>query len=207
MSFAFSKSPDLKALGLSNGAKPMQQTLPAQVALTVAATGLVAICAHISLPLFFTAVPLTLQTFAVILVGMLLGPVAGFSSLVLYLAEGAAGLPVFSPHGLGGVAQLHGPTAGYLFSYPVAAALAGLFARRIQLSPSMFTNGIIAGAIASLPIFAMGMAWYALEFHLSASTGWSLAIAPFIPGEIVKITAAAGIFSSVQRWRQSSNRS
>jgi biotin transport system substrate-specific component len=202
MSSAFSKS-----LTLSHGVKPMQQSLPVQVALAVAATGLVAICAHISLPLFFTAVPLTLQTFAVILVGMLLGPVTGFSSLVLYLAEGAAGLPVFSPHGLGGVAQLHGPTAGYLFSYPIAAAVAGLFARKVQLSRSMFANGIIAGAIASLPIFAMGMAWYAWEFHLSAAAGWSLAVAPFLPGEIVKITAAAGIFSSVQRWRQSSNRS
>src|SRR3984957_1539473 len=101
MSSVFSKS-----LTLSHGAKPMEQSLPVQVALVVAATGLVAICAHISLPLFFTAVPLTLQTFAVILVGMLLGPVAGFSSLVLYLAEGAMGLPVFTPHSVGGVAHL-----------------------------------------------------------------------------------------------------
>ncbi len=204
MSSAFSKSLGLKSPGFS---QPMQQTLTGQAALAVAATGLVAICAHISLPLLFTAVPLTLQTFAVILVGMLLGPVAGFSSLALYLAEGAAGLPVFSPHGLSGVAQLHGPTAGYLFSYPIAAAVAGLFAQRVRLSRSTFTNGIIAGAIASLPIFAMGMAWYAWEFHLSAATGWSLAVAPFLPGEIVKITAAAGIFSSVQRWRRSSNQS
>ena len=84
MSSAFSKSLGLKSPGFS---QPMQQTLTGQAALAVAVDiwGLVAICAHISLPLLFTAVPLTLQTFAVILVGMLLGPVAGFSSLALIL--------------------------------------------------------------------------------------------------------------------------
>jgi biotin transport system substrate-specific component len=173
------------------------------MALSLAATGLVALCAHLSLPLPFTLVPLTLQTFAVILVGMLLGPVAGFSSMVLYLAEGASGLPVFSPHGPGGVAQLLGPTAGYLFSYPLAAALSGLFTRIIRPTRSSFTNGILAGAVASLPIFILGAAWLAFFSHLSTATAWQLAIAPFIPGEIVKVTAAAGIFSSIQRRRKS----
>lgn len=193
------------SLPLAQPSKSLYNSLPARLALSVAATGLVALCAHISLPLPFTLVPLTLQTFAVILIGMLLGPVAGFSSMVLYLAEGASGLPVFTPHGPGGVAQLLGPTAGYLFSYPLAAACAGLFTRTIRPASSSFTNGIIAGAIASLPIFILGAVWLAHVSYLPAAAAWHLAIAPFIPGEIVKVTAAAGIFSSFQRRRKSHN--
>ena len=98
--------------GLVHSSAFFQKTLTGRIILAVAATGLVAVCAHISLPLPFTPVPLTLQTFAVILVGMTLGPVVGFSAMVLYLAQGAMGLPVFTPHGPGGVAQLMGPTAG-----------------------------------------------------------------------------------------------
>jgi len=193
------------SLPLAQPSKSLANSLPGKIALTVAATGFVALCAHISLPLPFTLVPLTLQTFAVILVGMLLGPVAGFSSMVLYLAEGASGMPVFSPHGPGGVAQLLGPTAGYLFSYPLVAALSGFFTRNLRLSVSNFTNGILAGAIASLPIFVLGAAWYAHFLHLPVATAWHLAIVPFIPGEIVKVTAAAGIFSSFQRWHRANN--
>src|SRR5277367_1653846 len=118
---------------LTHSTRSFQTSLTARVVLVVAATALVAACAHVSLPLPFTPVPLTLQTFAVILVGMVLGPAAGFSAMVLYLAEGASGLPVFSPHGLGGIAQLAGPTGGYLASYPLAAACAGLFTRNIRL--------------------------------------------------------------------------
>ena len=181
----------------------LQDSLTGKIVLSIAATGLVAICAHISLPLHFTLVPLTLQTFAVILIGMLLGPIAGFLSMALYLAEGASGLPVFSPHGPGGVAQLLGPTAGYLFSFPLAAAFAGFAVRATRSIPSRFTSGIIAGTIASLPIFVLGAAWLAHLLHLGSTSAWHLAIAPFLPGEAIKITAAAALFSSLQRWRQS----
>jgi biotin transport system substrate-specific component len=192
---------------LSTSERPLaiENTLPAKIAFTIAATGLVALSAHVSFLLPFTAVPLTLQTFAVILVGMLLGPIAGFFALALYLAEGAAGLPVFSPHGPGGIAQLLSPTAGFLFSYPLAAAVAGLFARKLRLTNSSFRNGLIAGVIASLPIFLLGGAWYAFQFRLPATAVWHLAVAPFLPGEIVKIISAAGIFSSLYRWRQSAH--
>src|SRR5271155_4942096 len=102
------------------------KTLPA----VVAATGLVAICAHIEVPLGFTPVPVTMQTFAVLLLGLLFSPGPAFACLALYLMEGAIGLPVFSPHGPGGMAQLLGPTGGYLLSYPFAAALTSLLYRR-----------------------------------------------------------------------------
>ena len=182
---------------------PLQHTVTGKIFLSIAATGFVAVCAHISLPLVFTPVPLTLQTFAVILVGMLLGPVAGFLSLALYLAEGALGLPVFSPHGTGGLPQLLGPTAGYLLSYPLAAALAGFTSRATTRIASRFSSAIMAGTLAIVPIFALGAAWLAHLLHIGADAAWNLAVVPFLFGEAIKITAAAGVFSTLQRWRQS----
>ena len=141
-----------------------------------------AVCAHISLPLPFTPVPLTLQTFAVILVGMVLGPVAGFSAMVLYLAEGAMGMPVFSPHGIGGMAQLLGPTGGYLFAYPLAAAAAGWIVRAMRNVGSRFTCAVVAGIVADVIIFALAACWLARLLHLGIPAAWTLAIAPFLLG-------------------------
>src|SRR5580698_71218 len=112
-------------LSLTQRTGSLQESLAGKVLLVIGATAFVAACAHISFPLPFTPVPLTLQNFAVLLVGMALGPVAGFSAMVLYLAQGAMGLPMFTPNGPAGVARLLGPTAGFLFSYPLAAASAG----------------------------------------------------------------------------------
>src|SRR6266566_8585266 len=119
--------------------RPMTQALsPAdraltwaqQAALVVGASMFVALCARITLPLPFTPVPLTLQNFGVLLVGLMLGSRRGFAVLALYLAEGAAGLPVFNPTGPGGIAQLLGPTGGFLMVYPLVAGLAGFLIER-----------------------------------------------------------------------------
>src|SRR4029078_12080848 len=100
------------------------------LAMIAGASLLVAACARIYIPLPGTPVPLTVQNFAVLLVGLALGPWRGFAALALYLIEGASGLPVFSPTGPGGIAQLIGPTGGYLMAYPFVAALTGYaFAR------------------------------------------------------------------------------
>src|ERR1700757_4654712 len=96
-----------------------------QVALVVGGSLLVALCARITIPIPGTPVPLTVQNFGVLLVGLLLGSRGGFAALALYLAEGAVGLPVFSPTGVGGMAQLLGPTGGFLIVYPLVAFLAG----------------------------------------------------------------------------------
>jgi biotin transport system substrate-specific component len=190
------------SLGLSHRSGSIQSSLTGKVVLTVAASAFIAACAHISLPLPFTPVPLTLQNFAVILVGILLGPVAGFSAIILYLAEGAMGLPVFTPHSIGGIAHLLGPNGGYLLSYPLAAAIAGWVVRALQPITTRFRSALIAAAVASLPIFIMGASWLCHLLHLSASATWALAVAPFLPGEAIKITAIAAIFSATQRWRQ-----
>src|ERR1700684_4029062 len=96
-----------------------------QVALIIGASLFVALCARITIPLPFTPVPLTVQNFGVLLVGMLLGSKRGFAALLLYLAEGAIGLPVFNPIGPGGLARLMGATGGFLLVYPLVAGFTG----------------------------------------------------------------------------------
>jgi len=191
--------------GLSHRAESFQASLLGRITLVVTASVLVAACAHVTLPLPFTPVPLTLQTFAVILIGMFLGPIAGFSAMMLYLAEGAMGMPVFSPQGPGGIAQLLGPTAGYLFAYPLAAAAAGWIVRalpKLKIA-SRFTRAVLAGVAANVIFFALGAAWLAQLLHLSGPAVWTLAVAPFLLGEVIKITAAAGLYSALQRWQRS----
>jgi biotin transport system substrate-specific component len=190
-------------LGLTHGTGSLQGSLAGKALLVVGATAFVALCAHISFPLPFTPVPLTLQNFAVLLVGMVLGPVAGFSAMVLYLVEGALGLPVFTPYAAGGVAHLLGPNGGYLFSYPLAAATAGWVVGAMQRITTPFRSALVASIAATLPIFLIGAGWFAFYDHHNAAATWAMAIAPFVPGEIVKITAAAGIFSTFRHWRRS----
>lgn len=181
--------------------RAFSETIPGRLAIAFAATIFIGACAHVSIPLPFTPVPLTLQNFAVLLVGLMLGPVAGFSALALYLAEGALGLPVFNPQGVSGLAHLFGPTGGYLLSYPLAAAAAGWAFRSLHLN-SAYARAAVAGVVATLIIFTSGSLWFAQLLHLSASQVWTMAIAPFLPGEVVKIAAAAGLATSLQRLRR-----
>jgi biotin transport system substrate-specific component len=146
-------------------------------------------------------VPLTLQNFAVLLVGLALGPAAAFAAMALYLAEGALGMPVFNPHGPGGVLQLFGPTGGYLLSYPFAAAAAGWAVRALR-STSIYTRAALAATLATIIILTLGTIWIAQFPHPASSSIWVIAVAPFLPGEIVKIAAAAGLYSSLSRWNR-----
>jgi biotin transport system substrate-specific component len=173
-------------------------------ALRIAAANiLLVLCAHIVIPLPWTPVPITGQTFGVLLVGVLLGARRGAITLILYLLEGAAGLPVFQPLGLPGLARFAGPTAGYLFSYPVAAFVTGwLVERSAEIRDSREGGSWLAGLplIVALisgeaVIFACGCAWLALYLGM----GWGVALnqgaLPFVPGEIIKmalIVVAAG---------------
>jgi biotin transport system substrate-specific component len=145
----------------------------------------------VSLPLLFTPVPLTLQTFAVLLLGLTLEPAAAFAALALYLVEGAAGLPVFSPHGPGGVLQLMGPTGGYLLSYPFAAALTSVLARRIRRTS--LSSYAFSAAIGSLVILLVGASWFVLIAHQSFGTALKMTVFPFLPGDALKICASAAV--------------
>jgi biotin transport system substrate-specific component len=181
--------------------RSVADSLPGRLTIAFAATLFVAACAHVSIPLPFTPVPLTLQNLAVVLVGLILGPSMGFAAMVLYLAEGAMGLPVFNPNSTGGVIQLLGPTGGYLLAYPFVAAMAGWLFRMPRIS-SLYARAAAASTVATIVLFAFGSLWIAKLLHLGAPAVWSMSIAPFLPGEVVKIAAAAGIAASVQRWRQ-----
>jgi len=173
-------------------------TLLTPLAVSIAASGLVALCAHASIPLLFTPVPLSLAPFAVLLLGLMLGPRLAFASLSLYLLEGVAGLPVFSPQGLGGVLQLLGPTGGYLLSYPFAAALAGLLYRRSR----SFPRGLVAAGAASLLILVAGATWLKLLTHMDARLIAGQAIFPFLPGDVLKVCSAAGVARLVSSFPQ-----
>jgi biotin transport system substrate-specific component len=174
------------------------------VAAVILATALVAVCAHISMPLGITPVPVTMQTFAVLLLGLLFSPGAAFACLALYLMEGALGLPVFSPHGMGGMAQLLGPTGGYLLSYPFAAALASVLYRRGRRS---FWAALGASGLASVVILAAGSAWLGLLTHLKFSVVFAQSIAPFLLGDAVKVLAATACVSMLGSFgKESRNR-
>ena len=180
----------------------MNGTLAGKVLLAICASGFVALCAHITVPLPFTPVPLTFADFAVLLVGLVLGPVTGFAALAIYLAEGASGLPVFSPLGVGGVAQLFGHTGGYLIAYPFAAAIAGAVSRAMLRLSSRFVAALIGAALASSFLMLTGTIWLGFLGHLTAMGAFALGAAPFLPGQAVKVFAAAGIFASLQRFRR-----
>jgi biotin transport system substrate-specific component len=158
----------------------------------VLATGLVALCAHIAVPLGFTPIPVTMQTFAVLLLGLLFGPAPAFACLALYLMEGAAGLPVFSPHGPGGLAQLLGPSGGYLLAYPIAAALASVLYRR---GHRRFPAALVGTSLASLVILAAGATWLGLLTHAKFSVVFAQSVAPFLAGDAVKVLAAVACAS------------
>lgn len=166
-----------------------------QVAIVIGATLFIAICARITVPLPFTPVPLTMQDFAVLLVGLTLGARRGFAALVLYLAEGASGMPVFNPFGLGGVAQLLGPTGGFLLAYPFVAALAGWI---LSTGKNTFARAAVAGILADIVLFTGGVSWLAIHAH-SLTHAMLAGFYPFIPGAIIKIMFAAGIASG-SKW-------
>jgi biotin transport system substrate-specific component len=164
--------------------------------LVVAASGAVALAARFALPLPGTPVPLSLVNFAVLLVGISMGPKRGFAALVLYLAEGASGLPVFSPTGPGGIAQLLGPTGGYLIAYPLVAGVAGWVFQTIK---GRDFKRALAGAVAGeLLLFACGVTWLLVLFHVPIAQAAVWGLYPFLAAEVVKVVAAAGVAA---RWR------
>jgi biotin transport system substrate-specific component len=169
------------------------------VGIALAGSALVAICAHAAIPLWFTPVPVTLQPFAVLLLGLLLSPRMAAATMVAYLAEGAAGLPVFTPHGLGGVAQLLGPTGGYLLSYPLVAPMVSWLWRRGTRS---FSRGLVVAGAGSLVTLMLGAVWLGVLTHAAPMTVLNHAVLPFLPGDVLKVCAAAGIAAGASHLRR-----
>ena len=148
-------------------------------------------------------IPLTMQTFAVLLAGALLGPRLGAAAMLLYLAEGLVGLPVFAegrsawtPGTLPSVPVILGLSAGYLLSYPFAAALVGWLATRgWDRKPLSMLAAMLLG---SLVVFAGGAGW--LAHFLGPSRAVTAGILPFLPGDLVKAFLAAGLVPLGWKW-------
>lgn len=168
----------------------------------LAGSALVALCSHVALPLWFTPVPLTLQPFAVLLLGLMLSPRLAAATLGAYLLEGAAGLPVFAPGFAlgGGLAHLLGPTGGYLMSYPAAAALVSWLCGRVSRG---FAGAVLSAAAGNVAILLCGFVWLAVWTHAAVASAFMLAVLPFLPGDALKVVAAAGIASGMDRIRRS----
>ena len=160
-------------------------SLPWKVFLVLGGSGLVALGAQLKVPLPFSPVPVTGQTFAVLLVAAALGRL-GLASIIAYLVEGAVGLPVFAG-GASGVAYMSGPTGGYLIGFALAAALVGSATERgWDRTPR---TSLAAMALGEVAIYACGLAWLA-RFPLPVGL-LEAGLLPFIPGDLVKMTLAA----------------
>jgi biotin transport system substrate-specific component len=164
-----------------------------QVALVVGGSLLVALCARITIPIPGTPVPLTVQNFGVLLVGLMLGSRRGFVALALYLAEGAMGMPVFSPTGPGGIAQLLGATGGFLLAYPLVAWVAGYVMEHGRRS---FARAAVGGLLAEVVLFTSGLAWLAVLTH-SVAAAFRLGLYWFVFAEVIKIMMAAGVATRI----------
>jgi biotin transport system substrate-specific component len=173
-------------------------SLPARRAVAVLAfTLLTAFSAHASVLLPGTPVPVSLQTLVVLMSGLLLGPALGASAQMLYLAAGAAGLPVFAM-GMG-LPYLFGPTGGYLLAFPAAAAIAGAVAayatgtsaRRVGVT-------VLAAALATAAVYAGGWSQLALLTG-DPGTAFRAGVLPFLVGDVAKIVVAVILTNRLRR--------
>jgi len=156
----------------------------------------VALSAQVVVPVPFSPVPITLQPLAVLAVGGLLGGASGLVALVLYLALGVLGLPVFAPGGLPGVLRLIGPTGGYLLAFPLAAGLTGILAGRALASGGVTGKAVLgvlwACALGMVVIHLGGVAQLAL-LGGDPSLAFRIGFVPFFTGDLLKIGLAAAL--------------
>jgi len=168
----------------------IRESLPRNILLAVAGSIALWISAKVQVP--FYPVPMTMQTFVVLLIGAAFGWRLAAATVALYLAQGLAGLPVFSgaPERGIGLAYMMGPTGGYLVGFLLAAATVGFLAERGWDRRVLST--LAAMILGTAIIFACGVLW------LGAAIGWdkpvlALGVTPFLPGELFKIALAAAV--------------
>ena len=166
----------------------------ADMLLVIGASALIAIAAQVAIPLPFTPVPLTLQPLAVIFIGAALGSTRGAAAAALYLLEGFSGLPVFA-QGHGGPAWLLGATAGYLYSYPFAAWLAGFVSERGWGSTIVRA---VTGMLLALGVIYLG-GWSWLAALTDARTAFTAGVAPFVVADIIKVAIGAALLPKAEK--------
>lgn len=170
-----------------------ERSLPWQAAALVLGTLFLAASSYVEVPM--VPVPMTMQTFAVTMVGALYGWRLGGLTIVAWLIEGAMGLPVLAG-GASGIAHFAGPTAGYLFAFPVCGALVGWLTERgwNGARPALTFLAALAGNVACL---ALGGAW--LAAMIGAEAAWIHGVAPFLVGAVLKSILAAAALALLQR--------
>lgn len=173
------------------------RSLPVQAALLLFGTGVLALASQISVPM--VPVPITMQTFALTMIGVLYGWRLGALTVLAWLGEAMMGLPVLA-NGGGGLAPFVGPTAGYLVSFPIIAALAGYLAEK-GWTGSHVVKSFLAHLSANILCLAIGGAW--LGYLIGAEKGLALGVTPFILGAILKSALAAALLLALAR-RQTS---
>jgi biotin transport system substrate-specific component len=162
-----------------------------QVGLVIGFSLLTALAAQIVIPI--GPVPITGQTFAVLLTGALLGSRLGAITMIVYLLEGASGLPFFREFH-GGILHMLGPSGGYLIAFPAGAFITGAFAEHGW--DRKFITAAAAMAIGSLVIVFSGWLWFSLVMKTSPAVTLFATVLKFIPGDIVKILLAAAVLPS-----------
>jgi biotin transport system substrate-specific component len=158
------------------------------VGLVIVFSLFIAACAQFTIHI--GPIPITGQTFAVLLTGMLLGSRLGAAAVIAYLIEGAIGLPFFAGGGAGLVRFL-GPTAGYLVAFPAAAFIVGAFAEHGW--DKRYPTAVAAMAIGSVIIFLGGWAWFAILTNTPPVAAFKLAVFPFLAGDVIKIALGAAV--------------
>jgi biotin transport system substrate-specific component len=166
----------------------------ADMLLVLGASALIAIAAQVAIPLPFTPVPLTMQPLAVIFIGVALGSTRGAAAAALYLLEGFSGLPVFA-QGHGGAFWLAGATAGYLFSYPAAAWVAGFVSER---GWGNTITRAISGMLLALGVIYLG-GWSWLAALTGPQAAFAAGVAPFVIADIVKVAIGAALLPKAQK--------
>ena len=136
-------------------------------------------------------IPITGQSFAVLLTGALLGSRLGAAAVIAYLIEGAVGLPFFAPGGAPGILRFFGPTGGYLIAFPAAAFITGAFAEHGW--DKRYHTAVAAMAIGSLIILLGGWAWFAILTNTPPVAAFKLAVWPFLAGDVIKIALGAAV--------------
>jgi biotin transport system substrate-specific component len=158
--------------------------------LVLAGTGLVAACAQISVKLGFTPVPVTGQTFAVVLVGASLGSLRGTASLLLYLWLGVAGAPIYAHHAHGW-SELTSASGGYLVGFVLASAATGWLAERRW--DRRFSSAVSAMLTGNVIIYLVGLPWLAVVLHTNLEKTLEYGLYPFVPGDVFKLYLAGAL--------------
>jgi biotin transport system substrate-specific component len=186
-----------RSAGAVIGRPALALTSLQRIILAMAGIGILTASAYVSVPFF--PVPLTMQTLAVLLLGGLLGPTVAASSVAGYLAIGATGAPVFH-NGLGGLAVLAGPTAGYLIGFIPAALIMGFAVRWARKSSAegrldgwLAFGFLVAGTVlASAVIYAVGVPWLAVFTGQGLQKATAIGAVPFLLGDALKAAVAIG---------------